>query len=354
MIDVELLPFPPQPDGVPWPAPGFDGWPTGEAPAGVAELVDEVFGDFDRYGDTYAVAVVQGGRLLHERYGGALPSFVHEPTPVEPATPLLSWSMAKSILHLLVGTMVEDGLLDPTAAAPVPAWRDDERAAITLDHLLEMRDGLGWNEAYDVVNGSDVVEMLFGSGSSDVAAFAEARRAAHPPGTVFNYSSGTSNVVSAIVGRALGGRDEVEARLRRRLFEPLGITSADPRFDDAGTFLGSSYVYLTARDWCRLGLLALRGGTWDGRAVVPASWIDHGRRPRSVDEEKGRWYGAHWWVDNEEVERGTFTMQGYEGQSVAVCPALDAVVVRLGRTPEDTVGTEHLWPWRRRVLDALA
>src|SRR5690606_38230670 len=111
----------------------------GPAPEPVVTLVDELFGDTDRFGDTYAVVVVQGGRLLLERYGGELPSFTHPPTPVVPTTPLLSWSMAKSVTHALVGLLVGDGLLDPAAPAAVPEWAGDERSAITLDHLLAMR-----------------------------------------------------------------------------------------------------------------------------------------------------------------------------------------------------------------------
>jgi CubicO group peptidase (beta-lactamase class C family) len=317
----------------------------------VVDLVDEMFEDTDRFVDTYAVVVVQGGRILHERYGGALPSFVHEPTPVEPTTPLLSWSMAKSILHLGVGILVEDGRLDPGAPAPVPAWSgaDDPRREITLDHLLQMRDGLAWSEVYEVGTPSDVVEMLFGSGSADVAAYAEARPLAHPPGTVFNYSSGTSNVVSAIVGRTTG---DAATFLHERLFAPIGCTGIEARTDAAGTFMGSSYVYAPARDFARLGLLALRGGRWDGDQVVSAAWIDHGRTPRSIDPEDGDWYGAHWWIDAPEAERGTWRMSGFEGQTVTICPALDAVVVRLGRTPE--AHKDALPPWRFAMLDALA
>lgn len=344
----QLLPLPGQPAGVPWPN---DAWPTAPAPPAVRELVDEMFGQPDRYGDTYAVVVVQGGRLRCERYGGALPSFVHEPTPVVPDTPLLSWSMAKSVLHAAVGILVGEGRLHPAAPAPVPAWDDDERAAITLDELLEMRDGLAWNEEYVDAGVSDVIEMLFGAGAKDVAAYAEARPLAHEPGRVFNYSSGTSNVVSAIVGRTLGSPDAVRHLLLDRLLHRIGMRSADPRFDEAGTFVASSYVYATARDWARFGLLYLRDGCWEGERLLPEGWVDHGRRVRSVDPEDGRLYGAHWWVEPDDQARGTFTAVGYEGQAVSVCPALDALVVRLGRTmePEKT----NLAPWRRQVFDAL-
>jgi CubicO group peptidase (beta-lactamase class C family) len=311
----------------------------------VEVLVEELFGDTERFGDTYAVVVVQGGRLRLERYGGALPSFEHDPTPVEPTTPLLSWSMAKSITHALAGLLVADGLLDLDGPAPVPEWTDDERAAITLQQLLEMRSGLEWREDYADAGASDVIEMLFGSGQGDTAAFAATRPLAAEPGSTFVYSSGTTNIVS----RALGAVADVGALLTDRLLGPIGITDADARFDDAGTFLGSSFVYLPARDFARFGLLYLRDGTWDGSRILPEGWVDHGRRLRSIDPEDGTGYGAHWWVWDD--QHGTFSAIGYEGQSTIVCPAKDAVVVRLGRTVE--AQKPALVDWRRRVIEAL-
>ncbi|HEX4867260.1 MAG TPA: serine hydrolase [Acidimicrobiales bacterium] len=346
--DAELHPLPPQPDGVPWPT---EAWPTAAPPPAVEGLVEEMFAEPDRYGTTYAVAVVQGGRLLVERYGGERPSFTGPGTPVEPSTPLLSWSMAKSVLHAAVGILAGEGQLRLDEPAPVPSWAGDERSAITLDHLLQMRDGLQWAEDYVDTGLSDVIDMLFGTGAGDVAAYAEARPLAHPPGTVFNYSSGTSNVVAAIVSRTVGGPDATQQLLLDRLLHPIGMRSADPRFDDAGTFVGSSYVYATAQDWARFGLLYLRDGVWDGIRIVPERWVDHGRRVRSVDPEDGALYGAHWWVEPLDRRRGTFQAIGYEGQAVALCPALDAVVVRLGRTKE--AQKPNLAPWRVRVLDAL-
>lgn len=342
-----LLPLPPQPSDVPWPT---DAWPTGDPPDALTVVVDELFGDVDRYGDTYAVAVVQGGRLLLERYGGALPHFDRPPEPVTPETPLLSWSMAKSVLHAAVGVLVGESRLRLDEPPGVPGWTD-ERAGISLDHLLQMRDGLQWAEDYVDAGVSDVIEMLFGSGQADVAAYAEARPLAHPPGTVFNYSSGTSNVVAAIVGRLVGRGDAVRGFLLERVLHPIGMASADPRVDEAGTFVGSSFVYATAQDWARFGTLYLRDGVWDGTRILPEGWVDHGRLVRSVDPTDGDLYGAHWWIDHLDTERGTFRASGYEGQVVAVCPALDAVVVRLGRSPEPLAA--NLREWRRRAFDAL-
>ena len=174
-----------------------------QPPAGVAldSLLDELFGDDGRLGQTYAALVIYRGRVVGERYGGAIDHFDREPEPVSATTQLLSWSMAKSMLHAVVGMLVDDGRLELDAPADVPAWAaaDDPRAAITLEQLLCMRDGLDFAEDYVDANRSDVIEMLFGSGTADVAGFAADRPSAAPPDTRFNYSSGTSNIVSGIV-----------------------------------------------------------------------------------------------------------------------------------------------------------
>ena len=344
-----LVPLPPQPPGVPWPT---DEWPRGEPPPTLAPLLDALVGDTERYGTTYAVGVVHRGRLLAERYGGELEHWDRPFEPVVPSTRLLSWSMAKSMLHAVVGMLVAEGRLSPDAPAAVPAWADpaDPRHAITLEHLLTMRDGLAWAEVYEADGHSDVVDMLFGVGQEDMAAFAAARPLAAPPDTVFNYSSGTSNIVSGLVAAVVGAGEPYRRFLSERLFGPLGMRSAEPRFDATGTFIGSSYVYATAQDFLRFGLLYLRDGVWGGRRLLPEGWVDHGRRIRSYDPPEDRWYGAHWWSVGDDL--GTFWASGYEGQSIMICPPLDLLTVRLGKSPGDD-HTATLAAWRAEVVEAF-
>ena len=299
---------------------------------------------------TRAVVVVHHGRLVAERYGGETDALLEAPRPIGPDTPLISWSMAKSMLHAVVGMLVDEKRLDPDAPAPVPEWgAGDPRSAITLAHLLEMRDGLDFAEDYDDAGSSQVIEMLFGDGITDTAAFAAGRPLAHDPGTVFNYSSGTTNIISGIVRRTLGGEEAYRRLLHDRLFGPIGMRTADPRFDEAGTWIASSYLWATARDMARFGHLYLRDGIWDGRRLLPAGWVDHARRARSVDPDDGRLYGAHWWVVGDDL--GTFWANGYEGQSILVCPVLDLVLVRLGKS--SAAQYPALADWRARVVDAF-
>ncbi|MFM7871131.1 MAG: serine hydrolase domain-containing protein, partial [Actinomycetota bacterium] len=183
--------------------------------------------------------VVHRGRLVHERYG-TIPAGVFAPeTPVDRTTPLISWSMAKSITHALTGLAVSDGLLnidDPTGFAD---WAQDSRSEITSRHLLQMRDGLDFVEDYiigaDGSAQSDVIAMLFGEGATDVAAYARSRPAKHAPGSFWSYSSGTTNILSSVLGRSLGGREQFETFMKERLFAKIGMNSAAPTFDAAGT-----------------------------------------------------------------------------------------------------------------------
>jgi CubicO group peptidase (beta-lactamase class C family) len=361
-LTTPLVPLPRQPEEVPWPT---QEWPVGEVPAAVARdvagLVDDLFDDTDRYGATYALAIVHRGRLVVQRVGGSLPKWDRPDEPVTIDTPLLSWSMAKSVTHAAVGILVGEGRLDLDAPAAVPAWHeqpDDPRGAITLQQLLEMRDGLRWLEDYVDGEGSDVIHMLFGEGKDDVVAYTRARPLAHEPGTTFNYSSGTSNVVARIVGDAVGdvhgsgSGAHLEAFLRERLFDPIGMRSASPRFDAAGTFVGSSYLYATLHDWARFGLLYLRGGEWDGTRVLPEGWVDHARRWRSTDPDDGRRYGAHWWIGPEQHDHlGTFWASGYESQSITCVPGLDLLAVRLGRSTDEQ--GDEVDAWRAALTDAF-
>jgi CubicO group peptidase (beta-lactamase class C family) len=354
-----LVPLPPQPTGVPWPT---EGWPEGELPRGVdlEALLEQVFDDEGPLATTFAVVVVHRGRVVAERYAGALEHFDRPPTPVTAGTALLSWSMAKSVLHAVVGLVVGAGRLDLDAPAAVPEWSDpaDPRHAITLRHLLAMRDGLDFVEDYVDDRVSDVMHMLFGEGQPDMAHFAADRPLATAPGTRFSYSSGTSNVISGIVARTIGPGEDYARFLHGRLFGPIGMASADPEFDEAGTWVASSYLRATARDYARFGLLYLRDGVWDGARLLPAGWVDYGRTMVSIDDpEDPSPHGAHWWgVRGDTLEHldplGTFRASGYEGQTITICPALDLVLVRLGKTPLER--EDALVPWRAAMVQAFA
>jgi CubicO group peptidase (beta-lactamase class C family) len=305
-------------------------------------------------GVSLAMVVVHAGEVVAEWYGVQPDSVFGPGGPVTAETRLASWSMAKSMTHAAVGIAVADGLLTLDEPAPVPAWRGTDKEAITLVDLLEMRPGLRFVEDYVDGDVSHCIAMLFGEGADDHAAYAAALPLDHPPGAVWNYSSGTTNIVSRILGDAVGGGEAGMRRfLRERLFDPAGMHSAEPRFDAAGTWVGSSYVDATARDFARFGELYLHDGCVDERRVLPAGWVDHARTFVAHDPVEGVPggfdYGRHWWMWPPYPE--SLAAHGYEGQYVVVLPDRDLVMVHLGKT--EAAQRHHVVAGLRAVADAV-
>lgn len=311
---------------------------------GVQERVDALFERPVEQGTSLAVAVMHRGELVAERYGTEPETPFGPAVPLGPESTLISWSTAKSMTHAAVGILVGDGRLDLDAPAPVPEWRGTEKERITLLDLLEMRPGLRFVEDYLDGETSHCIAMLFGDGAGDHAAYAAALPLDHEPGTVWNYSSGTTNIITRILGEVVGGgRDGMETFLRDRLFEPAGMTSAIPKFDGVGTWVGSSYVYATARDFARFGELYRNDGVAaSGQRILPVGWTDHARTFVAHDDLShapdsgvpgGFDYGRHWWMWCRYP--GSLAAHGYEGQYVLVVPDRELVVAHLGKTPAE-------------------
>jgi len=331
LLGAALLPT--QPAGVPWPTERWaEGPPAGEVDRAALQAAgDALFAPVGRGGlpDTRALLAVQGGRLVWQRFADGFGA----------DSPFRSWSMAKSVTNALAGLLVRDGKLALDAPAPVPRWQraGDPRRALTLRHLLTMTSGLDNADGGDGA-GSYVARILFGDLASDTARGAEQAELDHEPGTHWAYSTATSQIVSAIVARTVGGgREGVDAFVTRELRAPLGLRTLVLEFDPAGTPLGGGYVWASAADWARLGLLYLRDGVWDGRRILPEGWVDFTRNVAPA--ENNGTYGAHFWVSAKPAEDQfqtlrpgieAFQMNGNAGQYVVIAPDRDLVVVRLG------------------------
>ncbi|MEE4300616.1 MAG: serine hydrolase [Pseudomonadales bacterium] len=324
-------------------------WPTGDVidpalmpahdAAALAEVVATAFAEPDpsRPVNTRALLVVWRGQLVAERYG---PEF-------DADTPLIGWSMTKSLTNALVGMRVLDGALDLAAPAAVPEWQQpgDPRAAITLDQLLRMSSGLAFTEDYGGLE-SDVVTMLFGAGGHDMGGFAATRPLAGPPDSRWYYSSGTTNLVQRILRGSFERHEDYLAFPAERLFHRIGMTRSWIEPDASGTFVGSSFGYGTGRDWARFGLLFLQDGVWEGERLLPEGWVAYSTTPTPLAPQ-GR-YGAHWWLNAGDADdptrrpwprlpRDAYRASGFEGQSVMIVPSAELVVVRLGYSPDERV-----------------
>ncbi|UUV06209.1 serine hydrolase [Ruegeria sp. YS9] len=302
------------------PMPGL--WPTGNDVALSDDpKIQAVLSDDKLLGKGYrAVVVVQGGRIVAERYAEGF----------DADTPLLGWSMTKTVTAGLIGTLINAGRMNvsDTLVDSFPEWAEDARRGITVADMLAMTSGLQWNEEYGDV--SDVTRMLYLS--DDMASFAADRALEAGIGTDFNYSSGTSTVLSRVWQDKLpeGGLSHP----RDALFEPLGMTSAIIETDVADTFIGSSYMYATARDWARYGQFLLQKGVWDGAQILPTGFVDWMFEP--VAASGGEYAKGHLWLkspgDLPPFEDAVW-LQGHDGQSIGVFPSRDMVVVRMGLTP---------------------
>lgn len=348
----ELAPRPPLPADRPWPHGSAP--PPEPPPPAVEATIDRAFAEPNPPGDpqrqTTAVLVAHEGRLVAERYA---PGY-------GPATPMLSWSMAKSVLATLVGIAADEGLLALDAPAPVPAWRgpDDPRGAITVDQLLRQSSGLAFDETYGAVN--DVSRMLFTRG--DTGRFAASFPLAHDPGTFWAYSSGTSNILARILRDAFGGDLGAMVRFaRRELFAPADMRTAFLEPDASGSFIGSSFAFMSARDWARFGQLHLQQGVWEGERVLPEGWVAYVTTPAPAS--RGR-YGAHWWLNAGDPDdpdarmwpslpREIYAARGHSGQYVAVDPTTRLVVVRLGLAHGDADALHGIEALVREVRDVL-
>jgi CubicO group peptidase (beta-lactamase class C family) len=352
------LPLPPQPRDIPWPTRE---WPIAELDsrvdaAALNELLDYAFSlpepdDLDR---THAVVIVQNGAIVAERHA-------HDATP---DSAFLSWSMAKSIVQSLVGILVRQGRLDIHSPMPVKEWEaGDPRSQITIDQMLRMVDGLRFREAEHLGGGSvrywpaeesDVIPMLFGVGKPDVAGFASSLPKIAEPEEKWNYNSGGSNLLSRLVADVVSDGAEGPATrekamrefMQRELFEPLGMSTADPKFDEAGNFIGSSHCYASARDFARFGYLYLRDGVWDGQRILPEGWVDYTRTPGTQSDGL---YGAHFWTIPGSL--GLFCCHGMGGQRVLISPKLDLLVVRVGKTEPHKVGSVE--QYCKKLVDAF-
>jgi len=317
-------------------------WETGGQPAGVDRkeldaLVQELVHRPSDTGVTHAFLIVADGAVVSEWYG--------EGKTAE--STLISWSIAKSITHALIGCAVDDGLLARDQDHLLSEWVDDNRASITVHDLLTMRSGLAWVEDYVDGSTSDVIDMLFGDASQvgDHAAFAAAKPLVDAPGTKWDYSSGTTNILCRILANALGeetgSHSKVLAYMNDRLFSPIGM-SAIPKFDKAGTFVGSSFVYATARDFARFGYLYLNGGQWGDRRVLSSDWVDDAAHTVTSRTDSNMGYSTQWWTWPD--DEGSMIGHGYDGQLLWVSPRRNVVLVHLGKTSEP-----HMDSLRRQI-----
>ena len=293
----------------------------------LGEAVDRVMTETTNGGEpayTRAVLVLYDGQIVAEKYA---PGF-------DKNTVMLGWSMSKSLTAAMIGILVNKNQLVVDAPAPVPSWANTKKQKITLRQLLQQTSGIAFTEIY--TRPSSVTNMLFNKG--DMSAYTESLPLKHEPGTVFNYSSGNSNILSKIIRQTIGTKNYL-AFPYKELFYKINAYSFLLEPDASGTYVGSSYSYATARDFARFGLLYYYNGIWNGEQILPTNWVEESVKPSAADPQKH--YGFQFWLNGyqandpakkryPDVPADMFFADGYGGQNVYIIPSEKLVVVRLG------------------------
>jgi CubicO group peptidase (beta-lactamase class C family) len=295
---------------------------------------------------TKAVVVVHDDAVIAERYADG----------VGVDTPLLGFSMTKSVVNALLGILTQQGSISPSLPAPVPEWRGatDPRREIEVEHLMRMTTGLALDETNSGFDPSSQMAYLH----NDMAGFAVKAAMIAPPGTRWAYSSPTTQLLARIIRDITGGPEQTLAFAWRELFNPLGMRNVTLEFDGAGTLQGSTYMLASARDWARFGLLYLNDGVIGGRRILHEDWVDFSAAA-TLDTD----YGAGFWTNRSEHEhakgrvrlgipRDAFFASGDLGQRIVILPSQHLVIVRLGDSVDPTGDIRGLGRLVKEVIAA--
>lgn len=311
--------FPAGADTIPWPMGSWieDSIPAEIDPEKLNRVIDQAMSDTIPHKGTFALMVVYKGQPVAEVYRDDFSE----------NTKFLSWSMAKSVTNALVGLRVKDGQMAIDDPLAIPEWQQDERQNITLNNLMQMNSGLEWNENYG--NLSDVTVMLHKAG--DMGQYTQQKAYEHPAGSVWVYSSGSTNLVCREIRKTFPSDQAYYAYPRQALFNRIGMTSAIFEMDASGTFVGSSYLYATMSDYARFALLYLNEGNWLGEQILPEGWVEY--TTETAKGSDGR-YGSFFWLNQSgeypDAPNDMYLCKGHDGQFICMIPSKELIVIRTG------------------------
>lgn len=300
-----------------WPT---DGWRTStpEAQGMDSELLADMLAVIgEEKPNLHSVLVIRHGYSVLEAY----------PYPYGPEVLHDQRSITKSNIATLIGIAIAEGKIagvDQPLLSFFPdrtiANRDEQKEAITLEHMLSMSSGL---------DGSDD-HLLSMIQSADWVKYMLDRPMIHAPGSTFEYSSGGSHVLSAILSNVTGMNTEDYAR--QKLYTPLGITDFQWQRDWQGFSIGGFGLSMRPRDMAKLGYLYLHNGEWAGQQIVPAAWAETATQAHGPNAN----YGYQWWL-NWDTKPYRYSALGYGAQQINVIPELDMIVVFTAGLEDDAI-----------------
>ncbi len=266
---------------------------------------------------TRAVLVIYKDQIIAEKYAQGFGK----------DSRILGWSMTKSILSTVFGVMQHQNKIQVQEKAPIDSWQNDDRKNISIHNLLQMNSGLAWDENYDEI--SDATKMLFLE--KDMTKMQAKKNLVGTINSSWNYSSGTSNLLSGIVRSTFNTHQEYLDYWYTDLIDKIGMNSMILETDLAGNYVASSYAWATARDWGKFGLLYLKNGNWNGAQLFSKEWVAYITTPTPTSNGT---YGAQFWLNSsggfKDVPKNMYFADGYQGQRVYILPDQELVIVRLG------------------------
>jgi len=287
------------------------------------DKLDEIINKaFDSVNLTRSILVIYKDQIIAEKYAEGF----------DKNSLLQGWSMTKSITATIYGILQKQGKVNISDKAPITAWQNDERANITINDLLQMNSGLEWVEDYNGI--SDVTKMLFLA--EDMSAVQREKKLIGKTNESWNYSSGTSNLLSGMLRSYFDSHQEYLDFWYSSLIDKIGMHSMTIEADLAGNYVGSSYSWATTRDWAKFGLLYLHRGHWNGEQLFDESWADYVKTPTNTSNGE---YGGHFWLNAggkyPDAPKEIFSANGFQGQRVFIIPSKELVVVRMGLSRMD-------------------
>ena len=272
---------------------------------------------------TRSVIILYKDQIIAEKYD----------TGFDKNSKILGWSMTKSITATYFGILQYQNKINLNNPAPISEWANDERKKITINDLLHMNSGLEWEEKYDRI--CDATKMLFQA--DDMGKVQLEKPLIGKPNASWNYSSGTSNLLSKILRKQFKTHQEYLDFWYSSLIDKIGMYSMIVETDMAGNYVGSSYGWATTRDWAKFGTLYLHNGNWNGEQLFDKSWSKYVATPTPTS---GGRYGGHFWLNSSgkypDAPRDLYYASGFQGQKVIIIPSKDLVIVRMGLTDDES------------------
>lgn len=282
--------------------------------------------DYMKAYNVSGVIVLRDGKVVLERYGLGR----------KPEDRWTSFSVAKSVTSTLVGAAIQDGKIT-SLSAPVTDYIPDLKGSgydgVTVRQLLMMSSGVKWNEDYtdpksDVANS---VNLPLEPGKNPLVTYMSRLPRANPPGTVFNYNTGETDLVGILVSKAVG--KSLAEYASEKLWKPYGMErDAIWMVDPAGHERGGCCLSITLRDYARIGQFMLDGGVADGKQILPPTWTAEATSPQITNGTRERGYGYFWWMP----DSGAYEARGIFGQSITTFRDDRIVIVTNAAWPNAT------------------